>query len=67
MFSQPIADRLLQRALFIALGDPGSEPVEPHQVTQHTQETRPDQVAALGKHGVEVAATPLQADLRHLH
>ena len=67
MLGQKITDRLLQRGLVVALGQRGGQPVEAQQITQHAQKTRIDQVAALRKHGVEVAAAPLQADLRHLH
>ena len=47
------------------------EAVEAQQVAQHRQKLGPHQVAALGKHGVEVGAVPLQRAFAvlvgHLH
>ena len=71
LLDQKIADRLLQRAFFTTLGDGGGTAVEAHQIAQHAQEARPEQVAALGEHRVEVAAAPFQrtatVSLGHLH
>ena len=64
---QEVADGLGQLGLFAAHRDAGGQLVEAHQVGQHAQEARAQQVAALGEHGVQVAAAPLQAVLPHLH
>ena len=71
LLDQKIADRLLHRAFFATLGDGGGTAVEAHQIAQHAQEARPEQVAALGEHRVEIAAAPFQRtatiSLGHLH
>ena len=71
VFLQKVAQRLHQRLLGIGLGDAGAQLVEAQQVGQHAPETGVHQVAALGEHGREVGAAPLQClaatRARHLH
>ena len=71
VFLQKVAQRLHQRLLGMGLGDAGAQLVEAQQVGQHAPEAGVDQVAALGEHGREVGAAPLQClaatRARHLH
>ena len=57
--------------VLVAFGQFSGQRVEAHHIAQHEQEAGLEQVAALGKHGVEVCAVPLQSALavfvRHLH
>ena len=64
---QKVADRLCQMGLGTLFGQPGGEPVEPHDVGQHVPEARPQQVTTLGEDAVQVVAAPFQPCLRHLH
>ena len=71
---QKVAQRLHQGAVGAVqalLGHVGAQAVEAHDVGQHAPKLRADQVAALGEHGGEVGAAPLDAALAwllgHLH
>jgi hypothetical protein len=63
--SQEVAQRLHAARRPVRPGPmAGGQRVEAQQVAQHAQEARVHQVAALGKHGVEVGAAPLQRGRR---
>ena len=67
MLGQEGLDGLLQSGLGLGLGDAGAQAVEAQQVGQHAKKAWPQQIAALGEYGVEVAAAPFQPGRRHLH
>ena len=67
MARQEIADRLGHRRRVAGLGQCAGQAVEAQDLRQHAQEARAQQVAALREHGVQVAAAPFDALLRHLH
>ena len=67
MTVEEVADRLVEFHVAVAHGDGGRQTVEAHDVGQHAQEARGDDIAALGKHTIQIAATPLPSACRGLH
>ena len=67
MLGQEGLDGLLQSGLGLGLGDAGAQAVEAQQVGQHAEKAWPQQLAALGEYGIELAAAPFQPGRRHLH
>ncbi len=72
MLLQEVGQRLGQRALLVRQRNRRAQAVETQHLAQHAPEFWAQQVAALGKHGRQVGAIPLQplptqASLRHLH
>ena len=68
---QKIFQGLLQLGIFALLGQAAGQGVEAQHIAQHGPKARAQQVAALGKHGVEGGPVPFQAGrpigARHLH
>ena len=68
---QEVSQRLRQLVVLVALGQFRGQGIEANHIAQHEQEAGLEQVASLGKNGVEVGAIPFQLSTplctRHLH
>jgi len=66
---EKVGERQCKRRIGAGLGQRGRQPVEAQEVEQHAVEARPQQVAAVGEHGVQAGARPFEPAVatRRLH